>query len=122
MVKKTGEVLNVAEYAKVATDHCNSWGNPVEYSLDEIEIIPDEPQAEGKPSVDWGQRRYEIARDCLASSFCEEAKRIEREFDSHNYDGPRCKKEEDFIDEHASKIVRYAIRFADELIKKLKGE
>lgn len=67
MVKKTGEVLNVAEYAKVATDHCNSWGNPVEYSLDEIEIIPDEPQAEGKPSVDWGQRRYEIARDCLAA-------------------------------------------------------
>lgn len=66
-VKKTGEVLNVADYAKVATEGHDSWGNPLEYGLDEIEIIPDEPQAAETPAVDWGQRRYEIARDCLAS-------------------------------------------------------
>lgn len=68
-VKKTGEVLNVAEYAKVATDHCNDWGNPIEYSLDEIEIIPDEPQEAETPAVDWEQRRYEIAKEMFPLTY-----------------------------------------------------
>lgn len=101
-VKKTGEVLNVAEYAKVATDHCNSWGNPVEYSLDEIEIIPDEPQSSVKPSVDWGQRRYEISRDALSAHLASE----EFVFRRNDY----------------KEVAKQAICFADELIKQLKGE
>lgn len=41
-IKKTGEILEVAEYAKVAMDVCDSYGNPLEYGLDEIEIIDKE--------------------------------------------------------------------------------
>ena len=26
----TGEIINIADYAKVTLDHCDSWGNPIE--------------------------------------------------------------------------------------------
>lgn len=51
-IKKTGEVLEVAEYAKVAMDVCDSYGNPLEYGLDEIEIVEDVNRS---PDIDWQQ-------------------------------------------------------------------
>ena len=41
-IKKTGEIVNAASYAKVALDKCDSYGNPIELSLDEIELVSDE--------------------------------------------------------------------------------
>lgn len=98
-VKKTGEVLNVAEYAKVATDHSDGWGNPIEYDLDEIEIITDEPKAEGKPSIDWEQRRYEVAKEMLSTI-----------------------KSSSTVPQTVAEFARFSIKYADELIKQLKGE
>ena len=60
-IKKTGEVVNIADYAKVTLDRCDSWGNPIELGFDEVEILQ-EPASD----IDWEQRRYEIARDCVA--------------------------------------------------------
>lgn len=51
-IKKTGEVLEVAEYAKVAMDVCDSYGNPLEYGLDEIEIVEDVNRS---PDIYWQQ-------------------------------------------------------------------
>lgn len=51
-IKKTGEVLEVAEYAKVAMDVCDSYGTPLEYGLDEIEIVEDVNRS---PDIDWQQ-------------------------------------------------------------------
>lgn len=54
-IKKTGEVLEVAEYAKVAMDVCDSYGNPLEYGLDEIEIIGERRIFRSYSVVDWQQ-------------------------------------------------------------------
>lgn len=51
-IKKTGEILEVAEYAKVAMDVCDSYGNPLEYGLDEIEIVEDVNRS---PDIYWQQ-------------------------------------------------------------------
>ena len=63
-IKKTGEVVNIADYAKVTLDRCDSWGNPLELGFDEVEILQ-EPTS----GIDWEQRRYEIAKSAL-QGFC----------------------------------------------------
>ena len=51
-IKKTGEILEVAEYAKVEMDVCDSYGTPLEYGLDEIEIVED---VNLSPDIYWQQ-------------------------------------------------------------------
>lgn len=41
LIKKTGEIVNASSYAKVALDMCDSYGTPIELTLDEIELMPD---------------------------------------------------------------------------------
>lgn len=60
MIKKTGEIINIANYAKVTLDQCDSWGNPIELGFDEVEILQ-EPTSD----IDWEQRRYEIAKEMM---------------------------------------------------------
>ena len=62
-IKKTGEVINIANHARVTLDQCDSWGNPVELGFDEVEILSDNTST---ISIDWEQRRYEIAKECVA--------------------------------------------------------
>lgn len=38
-IKKTGEIINVADYATIVLDKCDSYGNPIELKLEEIELI-----------------------------------------------------------------------------------
>lgn len=57
-IKKTGEIINIADYAKVTLDQCDSWGNHIELGFDEVEILQEPTSA-----IDWEQRRYEIARE-----------------------------------------------------------
>lgn len=59
-IKKTGEIINIANYAKVTLDQCDSWGNPIELGFDEVEILQ-EPTS----GIDWEQRRYEIAKEMM---------------------------------------------------------
>lgn len=59
-VKKTGEIINISDYAKVVLDSCDSWGNPLELGFDEVEILQ-----EKSDEIDWEQRRYEIAKEML---------------------------------------------------------
>ena len=65
-IKKTGEVVNIADYAKVTLDRCDSWGNPIELGFDEVEILQ-EPASD----IDWEQRRYEIAKEMVTVIFQE---------------------------------------------------
>lgn len=51
-IKETGEILEVAEYAKVAMDVCDSYGTPLEYGLDEIEVVEDVNRS---PDIYWQQ-------------------------------------------------------------------
>lgn len=63
-IKKTGEIINIANYAKVTLDQCDSWGNPIELEFDEVEILQ-EPTSD----IYWEQRRYEISKSVL-QGFC----------------------------------------------------
>lgn len=49
-IKATGEIINIADYAKVTLDKCDSWGNPIELGFDEVEILQEPTSA-----IDWGQ-------------------------------------------------------------------
>lgn len=40
-IRKTGEIVNIAEYAKIALDQCDSFGNPIEVKPEDIELIED---------------------------------------------------------------------------------
>lgn len=105
-IKKTGEILNVASYAAIAVDKCDDWGNPVEYPVSEVEIIPDiEPLVFDGVTLepDWEQRRYEIVKDILVQLIAHEDGCIRNEWS-------RMK----------SQYVKDAIEDADAIIKELK--
>lgn len=62
-IRKTGEIVEVYEYSKI--------GGYIKYDIDnkiadinDVEIISNDYDG-----IDWEQRRYEIAKDVLASSF-----------------------------------------------------
>ena len=40
-IKKTGEIVNLANYAKITLDQCDSWGNPIELKPEEVDLLPD---------------------------------------------------------------------------------
>ena len=98
-VKKTGELLKIAEYAKIAMDNCDSFGNPLEYSPEEIELIDD---TVSQSEIDWEQRRYEIAKAAMQGQL------------SNQY-GDVCVSGGEF-----KEVAKNAVRFADALIAKLK--
>ena len=72
-IKKTGEVLEVAEYAKVAMDVCDSYGNPLEYGLDEIEIIGERRIFESYSVVDWQKVKIQAAIGAMQALISKES-------------------------------------------------
>lgn len=59
-IKETGEVKIVCDYSRIQVEDCDSYGNPQEYKLDEIEIIQDEFIQEKKEG-DWNDVRIKAA-------------------------------------------------------------
>lgn len=96
-VKATGEIINIADYARVTLDRCDSYGNPIELSFDEVEILQ-----ERSDNIDWEQRRYEIAKSAM-QGFCSNP-------------------HEQIMSADSNVVAEWSIGFADALIKKLKGE
>ncbi len=45
-IKKTGEIVNIAEWAKIALDKCDSWGNTIELRPEEVELIQEPTEDE----------------------------------------------------------------------------
>ena len=63
---KTGEIINIAEYAKIELDVCDSYGNPIQLKPDDIELIPDVKE-DNCPNIDWEQRRFELAKAAMVA-------------------------------------------------------
>lgn len=42
-IKKTGEIINVVDYTKIILEACDSYGDPIELSPEEVELIPEKP-------------------------------------------------------------------------------
>jgi hypothetical protein len=88
-IKKTGEIVNLASYAKITLESCDSWGNPIEVKPEEVELITDITEDEHWQDV--RERAAIAAMQGLAAS-----------------------------GEEKILITERAMRYADELIKKLK--
>lgn len=103
-IKKTGEIINIADYAKVTLDQCDSWGNPIELGFDEVEILQEPTSA-----IDWEQRRYEIAKTILHAIYIDDgnAERADKSGLGFEYKDLKGSAQE-------------AVRFADALIAELK--
>lgn len=95
-IKATGEIVNISEYDTVRIDKCDSYGTPIELSYDEVEILQDQTD-----TINWEQRRYEIAKDVLKGIFANPNKKS-------------C-----FA--RTSDQIRAAMRSADALIQELKN-
>lgn len=57
-IKSTGEIINIAEYAKVTLDKCDSYGTPIEMGFEDVEILQ-----EKSDGIDWEQMRHDMAKD-----------------------------------------------------------
>lgn len=108
-VKATGEIINIADYARVTLDRCDSYGNPIELSFDEVEILQ-----ERSDNIDWEQRRYELAKVVMQAL-------TSNSFWMKNLGV--CLDESSNRNIDAIEIVSIeSINYADAMIKKLKGE
>lgn len=82
-LKNTGEIINIADHAMVTLDACNSMGISLRVGFDEVEEFLDDNGLplgfekkmnakrpiilEPTPTVDWEQRRYEIAKEAMTA-------------------------------------------------------
>jgi hypothetical protein len=45
-IKKTGEIVSIAEFARIALDKCDSWGNTIQLRPEEVELIQEPTEDE----------------------------------------------------------------------------
>ena len=45
-IKKTGEIVNISEYAYITLEQCDSWGNPIEMKPEDVELIQEQTEDE----------------------------------------------------------------------------
>ena len=102
----TGEVVNIADYAKVTLDHCDSWGNPIEIPFEDVELIKD-----ASNTNDWQQVRIQAAiaamqgmlsNDCSVQSVMDMSEKVHRL--------------------PSDILATMAVSQADALVEELKGE
>lgn len=104
-IKKTGEIVNIAEYATIALDAHDSWGNPIEMKPEEVELIQE--QTEDKHCDEdkhWNDVRERAAIAAMQGILC----------------SPSIK---DIVPNLSSKVIaKCAVMQADVLIKELKNK
>ena len=65
-IKKTGEIKIAADFARVQVEDCDIYGNPLEYYLDEIELL--QPT---ESDIDWRKFKanaiVEITKSIISS-------------------------------------------------------
>lgn len=91
----TGEIINIADYARVTLDKCDDYGNPIEVSFEDIELIKD-----SSINIDWQQVRIQASIAAMQSL---------RSNTGYNQCTP-------------IEIAKFYITYADALVKELKGE
>ena len=91
----TGEIINIADYARVTLDKCDDYGNPIEVSFEDIELIKD-----SSSTIDWQQVRIQAAIASMQAL---------RSNTGYNQCTP-------------VEIAKFSVTYADALVKELKGE
>ena len=93
-LKKTGEVYNIADYATIALDSHDSWGNPIEVKPEDVELIQEQTEDDhwqdvreraaiaamqgllANPSRAGNFKDYAVGAVACADSLIDELKRI----------------------------------------------
>lgn len=96
-VKDTGDIVNVVftTHPNPAVDEVYWWckDNQTAYHKSELDFMGE--------NIDWEQRRYEIAKDALAAQISDV----------------------EYAENNSEQILaKYAVKYADALIKELKGD
>ena len=95
-IKATGEIVKLAEYAKITLDMCDSYGNPIELKPEDVELISDD---NGDASTtDWNQVRVQASIGAMHAIL-----------GKNNYDSYKD-------------IAAYAVGYAEALVKELKKQ
>ena len=101
----TGEIINIADYARVTLDKCDDYGNPIEVPFNDVELLK-----EPLNTIDWQQVRIQAAIASMQGITSNPY--FTQEFD-------RISKTVEQIRKRAAII---SVEFADALVKELKGE
>lgn len=96
-IKKTGEVVSIADYATIALDIHDSWGNPIEMKPEELELIQEQTNDEH-----WQDVRERAAIAAMQGTLCIL---------------PDCAT---ILDKIPNEIAEFAVACADALIEELK--
>lgn len=102
-IKSTGEIKEVADYATVTLETCDSYGNPEQVSFDDIDLIQ-----ESSDNTDWEQVRIQAAISAMQGlcNSCHDS--VIREIRERS-------------DMERSNVISYlSVRIADALIHELK--
>lgn len=97
--KRTGEIFEIASYAKVPLEVCDSRGTPIELNFEDIELIDDALT----DSFDWESFRRETAKSAMLSII-------------------KTAVDKDFIYPDPEEVGAMAVLYAEELIRELKDE
>ena len=91
-IKKTGEIVNLASYARITLEQCDSCGNPIELKPEEVELIQEQTEDEH-----WQDVRERAAIAAMQGMLADPAR----------YGSP-------------NEYAKSAVSFADALIEELK--
>lgn len=95
-IKATGEIVKLAEYAKITLDMCDSYGNPIELKPEDVELISDNNR--DTSTTDWNQVRVQASIGAMQVIL-----------GKNNYDTYKD-------------IAAHAVGYADALVKELKKQ
>lgn len=99
-IKKTGEIVNLASYARITLDQCDSWGNPIEMKPEDVELIQE-------PTED---KHWQDVRECAAIAAMQGMMANPELLESTGFSGTYYKWH----------IERKAVEYADALVEQLK--
>lgn len=94
-IKATGEIVKLAEYAKITLDMCDSYGNSIELKPEDVDLIPDIKE-DTSSTIDWNQVRVQASIGAMQVIL-----------GKNNYDTYK-------------EIASHAVGYADALIEELK--
>lgn len=109
-IKKTGEIVNTADYATIALDIHDSWGNPIEVKPEEVELIQEKTEDEH-----WQDVRERAAIAAMQGTFTILSSSDRYLFREVVVEGFRGNKKS-----YPNEIAEFAVACADALVKQLK--
>jgi len=101
----TGEIIKIADYARVTLDKCDDYGNPIEVPFEDIELIKDSSN-----TIDWQQVRIQAAIAAMQGVISNEG--LLDDIDKLSKD----------VKSARIRTAKISIEYADALVKELKGE